>query len=153
MTQQPLEFVTAEAQLTIHRRLADLLADKTMLPCDKAVMIRLMSFHAYGAAKALSIAAMQFKWKADGQHVWPDRAVKQAVKNLLEKYDLPIGACRIAPHNGYYFVISDEDAEAAVRPLKAEIFSMFRRIKVLSPRSAFVRRLQGQIDLLMEDEP
>jgi hypothetical protein len=49
MTQQPLEFVTAEAQLTIHRRLAELLSDKTMLPCDKAVMLRLM---------ALSIAAI-----------------------------------------------------------------------------------------------
>jgi len=136
MTQQPLEFVTAEAQLAIHRRLSELIVDKMMLPCDKAVMLRLMAFHAYGSSKALSIAAMQYKWRADGVHVWRDRAIKQAVKNLLEIYDLPIGSCRIAPHNGYYFVISDEDAEAAVRPLKAEIFSMFRRIKVLSPRSA-----------------
>jgi len=82
-----------------------------------------------------------------------DRSVKQSVKTLLEEHDIPIGSCRRVPNNGYYFVVDDADAEEAVRPLKAEIFSLFRRIKGLSPNSQFVRELNGQLAMLSPEVP
>lgn len=94
--------------------------------------------------KAMSIAVIQKTVDI------ADRRVKDSVKTLLEEYGVPIGSSRIPGKNGYYFLLTDLDAEEASRPIKAEIFSMFRRLKVLSPKSAFVRSLQGQMDMLTE---
>jgi hypothetical protein len=148
MTQQPFEFASQQIEADIRAKIAAVHAKNVLIPCETAVLLRLGASQAFGSDHAVSIAAMQEQWRRDGLPVYGDRSIKAAIKTLLEEHNLPIGACRIAPRNGYHFVTSDEEAEAAVRPLKAEIFSMFRRIKILAPRSAFVRKLQGQLELL-----
>lgn len=108
--------------------------------------------NAFGIDKAVSIETLQNIWNNTCTPKAPsDRAIKDAVKTLLEEFAVPIGSCRIPGKNGYFFIDSDISAEAASRPLRAEIFSMFRRLKVISPKSAFVRQLQGQIALLSEE--
>lgn len=107
---------------------------------------------AFGIDKAVSIETIQNIWNNTCTPQAPsDRAIKGAVKGLLEDFSVPIGSCRVPGRNGYYMCVQDSDAEDAVRPLKSEIFSLFRRIKALSPQSSFVRELQGQITLLKEE--
>ena len=97
---------------------------------------------AFGMGQAMSIAVIQKTVNIS------DRLVKDAVKGLLERCEVPIGSCRVPGKNGYFLCCSAADAAAAARPYESEIFSMFRRLKALSPKSAFVRHLEGQMALL-----
>lgn len=100
-----------------------------------------------GRDRALSIAAMQEMWTRRGVHVWSERAIKDSAKFLLEEMEIAIGSSRERGRGGFYLCVSDADAESAVRPYRSEIYSLFRRIRCLSPNSAFVRRLNGQLEL------
>lgn len=107
---------------------------------------------AFGIDKAVSIETLQNIWNNTCTPQAPsDRAIKGAVKGLLEDFSVPIGSCRVPGRNGYFFISSDADAEEASRPLRSEIFSLFNRLRVISPKSSFVRELQGQITLLKEE--
>lgn len=118
---------------------------------DSFVLWTLQDQESFGIDAAVSIETIQNIWdNTVSKKVPSDHRIKQAIKTLIEDFELPIGGCRIPGKNGYYFVVSDSDAEDASRPLRSEIFSMFRRLKVISPTSAFVRQLQGQITLLKE---
>lgn len=75
-----------------------------------------------------------------------DRSVKGAVKHLVEECQIAIGASRQVPY-GYFFITSGEQAEKAATPLLAEIRSLVKRCKVLSPRSNYVRHLLGQLEV------
>jgi len=140
----------SEAECTIgHKVSVALLAD--LSPVERAVLRELIDRDAYGKAKMVSTDDMYVAWNRRMQKVHDRRAVRAAIKTLLEVYDLPIGSSRTPGDNGYWFIVSDAEAEDASRHLRNEIFSLFRRLKVISPRSAFVRQLQGQIELLSEE--
>jgi hypothetical protein len=149
MVAQSLLFT--DAQPTILEKVNVARQSPDLTKTESFVLDRLIRGSAFGLDNVVSIQTMQRMAKAQGLKPPSDRSIKDAVKTLLEVYDIPIGSCRIPGKNGYYFCVSDEDCEDAVRPLKAEIYSMFRRIKVLSPKSAFVKRLQGQMALLSEE--
>lgn len=140
-----------EVEEDLRERMRELLRSDSLIFSEKAVILCLLSESAFGQNRAISIDRIQCLSLKAGDGEYGDRTIKQAVKSLLEKYGLPVGSCRIPGQNGYYICISDSDAEDAVRPLKAEIFSLFRRIKGLSPNSAFVRQLNGQMELMKED--
>ena len=142
-----------DAEEEILRRVDMAKRSDGMTNVERFVLDTLLWQRAFGLDKAVSIQDIQ-RYAADvncGRFPC-DRNIKDAVKRLLEVFNLPIGSCRIPGRNGYAFCIADKDCEDAVRPLKSEIYSMFRRIKILDPKSAFVKMLQGQMDLLSEGE-
>lgn len=120
-------------------------------PAERCLIHILTIEDAFGMDNAISISKVQDLQFRKGEYMHGARAIKDAVKSLLEVHGLPIGSCRVPGRNGYFFIVTDADAELASRPLQAEIFSMFRRLKVISPKSAFVRGLQGQIELLCSE--
>lgn len=76
-----------------------------------------------------------------------ERAVKAAVKALLEDHDVAIGSSRGKDH-GYFLIVNDAAAAAATRPLLAEIRSLARRCRALDPRtSRYLRGLLGQMEV------
>lgn len=120
-------------------------------PVEQAVLKCLMLGPSFGKLYMIGIDWMQISWRSDGLHVYDDRSIKGAVKSLLENYSIPIGSSRQPGCHGYWLIVNDDEAEEASRPIRNEIFSMFRRLKVISPKSAFVRGLQGQMDMLGEE--
>jgi hypothetical protein len=96
-----------------------------------------------GAASAMSIAEMQRQLACDGHGALSDRDIKAAVKELVEEGGVPVGSSRSKPF-GYFLIVSDEDAEIAVRPLLGELKSIAGRIRKLSPKTDYVRHLLGQ---------
>lgn len=145
-TQCVMQCEFSDAEFIIRDRMNQACASEELQGAERAVLCALGQ--AFGKDKAVGIAEMQDQWRERGQKIYDDRTIKAAVKSLLEVWDIPIGSCRVPGQSGYYLVTSDDEAEDAVRPLKNEIFSLFRRIKALSPKSAFVRQLQGQMDLV-----
>lgn len=77
-----------------------------------------------------------------------ERDVKAAVKSLVEDFGLPIGASRQEPH-GYFFIVSADDLEFALRPLANEVISIARRMRKLGG-SAIVKEMLGQIRVEIE---
>lgn len=146
MTQVEL-FVDVE--FLLRERISFLMRFAPLSRCELKVIEALLHYYAFGRERAVSISKMQLLWA--GGTVYSDRSVKDAVKGLLETHNLPIGSCRVPGKHGYYLIQDDTDAEEASRPLRNEIHSMFRRLKVISPKSSFVRGLQGQMDLLKEE--
>lgn len=138
-----------DAEEDILRRVGVALLSPDLTKTEKMVLDCLIRENAFGLHKVVSIAKIQGWASAVPPHRIPtDRTIKDAVKRLLEVYDVPIGSSRIPGRNGYAFICTDKDAEDASRPLRNEIYSMFRRLKVISPKSSFVRQLQGQFELL-----
>jgi hypothetical protein len=71
-----------------------------------------------------------------------ERQVKKSVKQLVEVYGLPVGASRHFPA-GYFLVVTAADREAALRPLRAEFYSLLRRIKALGDNRV-VEKMLGE---------
>lgn len=141
-----------DAECEIRHRVDVALRSEKLTGTASFVLWTLEQENAYGINNAVSINTLQNIWENTATPNAPsDRSIKDAVKGLLEDHDIPIGSCRIPGKSGYFFISSDSDAEDASRPLRAEIFSMFRRLKVINPKSAFVRKLQGQISLMEEE--
>lgn len=124
-----------------------------LAPVEMAVLRALLQpSPRLGKREALGIAAMQRQWKEAGRTVYSERAVKGAVKVLIEEHEVPIGSCRVPGENGYYLLSCLEEAEDTSRPLRNEIYSLFARLKATNPKSHFVRSLAGQIELLKKEE-
>lgn len=141
-----------DAKEEIRNRVDVALRSPGLTGVQSFVLWALQQENAFGIDKAVSIETLQNIWNSTATPQAPsDRKIKESVKGLLEEFDIPIGSCRIPGRNGYFFISSDRDAEEASRPLRNEIFSMFRRLKVISPKSSFVKQLQGQIELLKEE--
>jgi hypothetical protein len=119
--------------------------------CERAVLSLMNYYQAFGKDFIISTDRMHSIWQSRGEKVHDRRKVRAAIKTLIEVYDLPIGSSRTPGDNGYFFCVLDAEAEAATQHLKNEIMSLFRRIKVLSPKSDFVRKLNGQLQLLSEE--
>lgn len=144
-----LSMFTPKPEDTIRLKVDAALA-ASLSDCERAV-VTMLHPRALGKLYMMSTDFMQESWRCDGLKVHDRRAVRAAIKTLIETHDLPIGSSRIPGNNGYFFCTTDDEAEDAVRHLKNEIYSLFDRIKVLSPKSAFVRGLQGQLQLLSEE--
>lgn len=142
-------------QATLFDAVAETVWDKVAVakaadlsPVERDVLSALTVPMAFGKRHIISTDDMQGIWRMCGSKVHDRRAVRAAIKTLLEVYDIPIGSSRTPGDNGYWFIQNDDEAEEATRHLKNEIMSLFRRIKVLSPKSAFVKQLQGQLALM-----
>lgn len=138
-----------DAEFEVRRRVDAVLLENMLTTCEEQIL-RIIGY-AYGTKNALSIDNIQRILENRADYGYSDRQIKGAVKCLIEQFGIPIGSSRQQPY-GYYLVVSDQDAEDAVRPLRNEIFSLLRRIQALSPKSKFVRELQGQLDLLRESD-
>ena len=103
-----------------------------------------------GKAKAIQISAIQEIFTRKGGFIWSDRSIKDAVKQLLEVHGIPIGSSRASNCAGYYMIQEDSEVESTVRVWGAEIHSLLRRCKALSPKSSYVRGLLGQLSAEME---
>lgn len=147
MTQPTLNFDALLPELAIR------IADARRSPMSDAArdVLSLLVDHPAGARagrdKALSIAAMQGAWDYAGQHIWSERVVKAAVKELLEDCGVPIGSSRRSGNSGYYLISSCADLEAAERPLKGEVLSLLKRLRTINPRTDFCRHLAGQFEI------
>lgn len=139
LADEAIEIIRAKMESAFAANLSDV---------ERSVLSALHTGGAYGKHMIISTDDMHAKWRSRGEKVHDRRAVRAAIKTLLEVYDLPIGSSRTPGDNGYWFIISDDEAEDASRHLRNEIFSLFRRLKVINPRSKFVRELQGQVQLL-----
>lgn len=141
-----------DAEEDIRHRVNMAMRSQEIKPVQSFVLHTMDSEDAFGLHKAVSIQRLQYLWdQSIARRAPSDRVIKDAVKALVEKFDIPIGSSRSPGRSGYYYIQTDADAEEASRPLRNEIFSMFRRLKVISPKSLFVRQLQGQMELLKEE--
>lgn len=141
-----------EAQNAVLLRVGDAFASGNLLKSELAVLNALCRPPRFGRDRAFSIAEIQQRWKIAGEPVYSDRLIKGAVKSLLEEYEIPIGSCRVPGMSGYFLIITAEDIVETERPLRNEIISLFGRLKAISPKSHFVRMLQGQMDILSREE-
>ena len=141
----------ADVDAEIRARVADALTSPAITNVETAVLNLMLLNGAFGRKSIINIEGMQRRWSDQGMRVYDARAIKGAVKSLVENHRVPIGSSRTVGDSGYWLCTNDQDVEDACRPLKNEIYSMFRRIKALSPNSDFVRKLNGQLSLLSEE--
>jgi hypothetical protein len=76
---------------------------------------------------------------------YSERQIKGIVEQLVVTHHLRIGAKREDPA-GYFMVEDEADQAAAVGPYRAQILSMWRRLRVLESAQG-LRELQGQLRL------
>ena len=74
-----------------------------------------------------------------------DRQIKGIVEQLVVTHKIRIGGRREEPA-GYFVIESAEDLESAVKPYKAQIIAMWRRLRVLEAPQA-LKELLGQLKL------
>ena len=116
--------------------------------CEAAVLYFLVDLTAVPCAckgRAIKIAQIQGAWARGREHVWTDRQIKSAVKDLIETHNIPVCSSRERFTGGYYLAVKTADLEAAERPLRGEIISLAKRLKAFNPRSDFSRHLAGQL--------
>jgi hypothetical protein len=137
----------------LEKRIADARADGTS-PCARAVLNLIADGHnpSVSRFRAMSIAVMQSTWRFTGAHVWSDRPIKDAVKELLEVHGVPVGSSRSKTCSGYFLIASPEDIAAAERPIRNEIISLAKRLRTINPKSTFARRLAGQLPIAQGKE-
>jgi hypothetical protein len=138
MTQPEIEFPPS-MPTEIQKRIEYALHSRKLSDCQWFLLNTLMA----GREQAISISALCAKWEGVD---YSDREIKAAVKSLVEDFEIPIGSSRSKPA-GYYLIVTPEDAEAAVKPLLAEIRSLAHRCRILSPKSQYVRHLLGQLSV------
>jgi len=110
-----------------------------------AEILRIIASHK-GAANAISIRGILFFLKVG----WNERTVKAAVKDLIERFAMPIGGSRKPPY-GYFLILTAEDQAEAARPLRNELKSLSRRLRALSSKHELAR-LWGQVQLELDRE-
>jgi hypothetical protein len=111
-------------------------------------LARLLAGHK-GAANAVSIAEIRRQLSF---FISP-RDVKDSVKDLIERFGVPIGGSRRPPF-GYFLIVTAEDQADAARPLRNELKSLSRRLRALSSKHELARLFgQVQLELDREDPP
>jgi len=74
-----------------------------------------------------------------------ERAIKDAVAELIVTHSILIGATRHKPF-GYFIIESDDDRAAATAPLKGQVIQMLRRLRVINGKHQ-TREWLGQLSL------
>lgn len=139
----------------VSERIDRALADPELTGCARAVLVVLASRPCAGRDMAISIADLQRVFRhrvsvnqtAAGRE-YSDREIKGSVKELVERYRVPVGSVRHG-NAGYFLCLTPADREAAVRPIRAEVFSLLNRWRVLGDSSSIAAELAGQVP--MED--
>lgn len=132
------------------QRISDARSSGRLSDCEEdvlALLVDLPSGARAGRDKAMQISEMQSVWARRQVHIWPDRSIKDAVKQLLEVHECPIGSSRTPGRAGYFVCASDEDLQASERPLRGELISIAKRLRALNPKSNFARALLGQLQI------
>lgn len=123
-----------------------------------AEILRIIASHK-GAAQAVSIRQILRVMNAGLEDYalhpsagvgWNERNVKAAVKDLIERFGIPIGGSRKPPY-GYFLILTAEDQADAARPLVNELKSISRRVRSLSSKQDLAR-LFGQVQLELDRE-
>jgi hypothetical protein len=143
VTQPQIEF-PPPMPVEIQKRIWDAFESTKLSDCQYVVLCQVIDRP--GRCKAIKISEMQWQWELGEWFIYSDREIKGAVKSLVEDFEIPIGSSRAKPA-GYYLIVTPEDAEAAVKPLLAEIRSLAHRCRILSPKSQYVRHLLGQLSV------
>jgi hypothetical protein len=153
--QLQLELDSAARREDLDRRIARLLRSG-QLDRPEQELLSILAQHK-GAANAISIRQLlsqlthwsecSSKWSD-----WTERDIKAAVKDLIERFGIPIGGSRSKPY-GYFLVMTIDDQLEAGRPLLHEIRSLARRHRILTSRQETARLLrQIELDLDADTE-
>lgn len=135
----PQELVQRISDARLSRKLSDCELDVLY------VLVDLVTGPCAGRGRAIQIDQMQGVWTRGGAHVWTDRTIKAAVKQLIEAHGIPVCSSRHCTSGGYFLAVETEDMEAAERPLRGEIISLAKRLRAFNPKSDFARHLAGQL--------
>jgi hypothetical protein len=117
----------------------------TTRPDRMEILIAALIWFRRGRQNPISIAEIIRLAGVDGL---TDRTVKAVVAQLIDTHRCRIGARRDDPC-GYFWILDAEDQAAAVRPLRAEMRALARRLRVLDSYEDY-RAFVGQ--LALEDE-
>ncbi|MCB1020611.1 MAG: hypothetical protein KDC27_11825 [Acidobacteria bacterium] len=113
-------------------------------PSPDELLIAAEIYQAKGFKDPVSIARLKQDTKLD------DRQVKGVVASLREEFGMPIGSRREQP-SGYFWVVTEEDHEAAWGPYRAQMLTMARTLKRCdSPRR--LAELAGQLEMELVGE-
>lgn len=130
-------------QPLIAERIAKNLNDSDIPTFLRIVLRGLIECTASCPDRNVSLFDLQIEIRESCRILISDRTIKRAIKLLVEEHGIAIGSSRTAS-NGYFFIRTPEQSKAALAPLLAEIRSLARRCRVLSPRTAYIRRVHGQ---------
>jgi hypothetical protein len=119
-------------------------AESKVLPDAKERVVAGMIWAHPGRAKPIPITALT---AATG---WNAREIKGIVEQLVVTHRMKIGGRRGEP-GGYFRIVDAEDQEAAVRPYRDQIFSMWRRLRVLMGKHRLAE-LAGQLAMSVDEE-
>lgn len=151
MHKQPdsVQFVEPASEIVRLHGLPHLLAERIVAALNDSeipsfVRVVLLGLLASSATVSpVPLITLQNLIYRSSQILMSDRTIKRAIALLIEKYGIAVGASRTDNH-GYFFVRTPEQSQAAIRPLLAEIRSLARRCRILSPRSLYGRAVHGQ---------
>jgi hypothetical protein len=117
-------------------------ADSKIAPTAIERVVAGMIWKHQGRNNPISIAALS---SATGKDA---RAIKAIVEQLVTTHRARIGGYRGADGDpaGYAVIVDAEDLAAAVGPYRAQIFAMWRRLRVLLSRHELAE-LHGQLGL------
>lgn len=111
-------------------------------PSQEEFLVASLIWRRRGRANPISIARLRELTSLS------ERQVKGVVEQLVVAHRMRIGGRREEPA-GYFMIENAEDLETAVRPYRAQILAMWRRLRVLEAPQG-LRELLGQLRL--EDE-
>lgn len=118
----------------------------TDLSAEERAVLSLLT-EARGASRAVSIDAIR------AQTGMSYRAITTAVESLRTTQRMPIGSARGDPH-GYFLIVSADDLETTVRPLKHQALSMLRVVSSLEGRGkSRLGELLGQLTIELNSDP
>ena len=111
-------------------------------PTGHETLIASLIWQHRGRARPISITRLQ---ELTGLS---ERTIKGVVEELVVSHRMRIGARREDP-SGYFIIEDAADLEAAVKPYKAQVIAMLRRLRALESAEA-VREFLGQLALELE---
>lgn len=117
-------------------------AESKIKPTPLEALVAGLIWRRKGRREPISIAEILRLSGVDGLS---ERKVKDVVEQLRTMHRMPIGASRQEPA-GYFRIMDAADREAAVRPYREQIISMWRTLRVLDSQEK-LRELHGQLRL------
>lgn len=127
----------------LRKRILDVDSDIDVPAFVRAVLLALV--HCTDAATpSVTLTEIQAYLGVHHRTWLAERTIKRAIEWLVD-HEVPVGSGRDG--NGYFFITTDEQARIATAPLLSQAKSMLHRCARLSPKSAYFRRLLGQLEV------
>lgn len=127
----------------LRKRVSDVYADLDVPAFVRAVLFALVSC-TDKATPSITLTEIQAYLGVRHRTWLAERTVKRAIEWLIAN-EIPVGSGRDG--KGYFFITTDEEAQIATAPLLSQAKSMLQRCARLSPKSAYFRRLLGQLEV------